>query len=188
MSIARYPNRPRSFPSPTRGVSRRTDMSNTTLSLLSAPRGIAAGRQTFCRVLAVLGDDSIAVAHAASELAHLHRSRLSLVQTWTAPATLCGLGHPSLLSLNLSRADVLNQLAATADAHVRAIVRELTYSGREPSSRPASCAAERLPSGVNQAEKRHRPIAPRRGVVRVSAPIGEATHCGWVGGRCARCP
>jgi hypothetical protein len=79
-------------------------------------------------VVAVLGEDSL-VAHAAAELARVHEARLSVVQTWSPPFASWGFAHPALLPLVLCRECVLSELAAAADARVRAIVRELAYPG-----------------------------------------------------------
>jgi hypothetical protein len=106
----------------------RSDDQFPRIPSLSPPRGVRASAGGFRRVVAVLGEDSL-VAHAAAELARVHEARLSVVQTWSPPFASWGFAHPALLPLVLCRECVLSELAAAADARVRAIVRELAYPG-----------------------------------------------------------
>lgn len=86
------------------------------------------GGRAFRHVLAVVGNDPT-VAHAAAGLARVGDARLSLVQTWSAPVALWGLGHPAVLPLGLSRVRAVAELAAAADERIRSIARELDHPG-----------------------------------------------------------
>jgi len=94
----------------------------------SEMRSVIVGESSFRHVLAVLGDDP-GVAHDAAALAGTHGARLSLVQTWSPPFALWGLGSPVILPTGLSHESVLSGLATAADDRVRAIVRQLAHPG-----------------------------------------------------------
>jgi hypothetical protein len=77
------------------------------------------------RVVAILGDDSWVASHAA-DLAERCRARLSLIQTWSVPLALLGLGSPAVIARpEFSRECALEECASAADQRVRKVVREL---------------------------------------------------------------